>query len=119
MSEAGEGDLARLVVRLPLLDEVLVVALPPGRLAREAIVLRDADGVVRAYQNLCRHMPIPLDAGGRRFLDETKHLFCSTHGARYRREDGVCVSGPCVGRRLFALPLEVEGEQVLVEPPAR
>lgn len=117
MSEAGSSP-ARVRVRLPLLDEVLVVALPPGTQAREAIVLRDGEGTLRAYQNLCRHMPIPLDAGGRRFLDETAHIFCSTHGARYRREDGECVSGPCKGRRLFALDVTIEGEDALVEPPS-
>jgi nitrite reductase/ring-hydroxylating ferredoxin subunit len=44
-------------------DEVRVVKLPPehGRYPREALVLRDRNGVLRAYLNRCQHLPIPLD----------------------------------------------------------
>lgn len=101
---------------MPRDDEVIVVRLPDGGLAREAIVLRDEAGVVRAYENVCQHVPIPLDAGGRRFLDEEGRLVCATHGAIYRRRDGECISGPCMGRRLVSLALRVEGERVSIEP---
>jgi nitrite reductase/ring-hydroxylating ferredoxin subunit len=92
------------------LDGGAVRTVPLGRdhdgIPREAIVLLDADGEVRAFVNRCRHLPIPLDGGSRRFLDEsTGLLLCGTHGALYRIEDGYCVSGPCRG--LSLLPLEV------------
>lgn len=90
-------------VASPTGEEVVPVGLPPGRLAREAIVLRDEDGVLRAYENVCQHVPIPLDAAGREFLDEEGNLVCATHGAVYRRSDGECISGPCYGRRLTPL----------------
>lgn len=99
-----------LVTRLPVVDEVCVVPLPKGRYAREALVLHDEAGELRAYENVCQHVPIPLDAGGRRFLDAQGHLVCATHGAIYRRSDGECVSGPCLGRRLVALRLRVIDE---------
>jgi nitrite reductase/ring-hydroxylating ferredoxin subunit len=76
---------------------------------REAIVLRDRDGVPRAYLNLCRHLPIPLDGFSRQVLaPDGVHLRCGTHGALYRPEDGACVEGPCTGKSLEALPLEEE-----------
>lgn len=76
---------------------------------REAIVLLDDAGALRAYVNRCKHLPIPIDGGSRRFFDDDRrHLMCGTHGALFRREDGYCVSGPCRGRSLEALSVEVD-----------
>lgn len=97
------------------LTPVLVVRLAPdlnGR-PREALLLRDAHGVLRAYRNLCRHLPIPLDAGSRSFLFEGD-LRCMTHGARYRTSDGLCVVGPCKGTTLERLTVEEVGEELFV-----
>lgn len=106
--------------RAPAPGEVLVVALPTGGQAREALVVRDDAGVVRAYENVCQHIPIPLDAGSREFLDDEGYLVCVTHGARYRRSDGECISGPCMGRSLVALRVKVIDEaHVEIEPAAR
>lgn len=101
--------------------EVRVVALPrdaQGR-PRQALLLRDAAGVVRAFVNRCRHLPIPLDSGGGRFLTpEADALLCATHGARYRLEDGYCFEGPCSGERLEALEVSVDGDLLVVACPA-
>ena len=98
---------------------VLTVRLSPdvhGR-PREAIILCDAANVPRAYLNLCRHLPVPLDAASRDFLCDGQ-LQCATHGARYRIEDGSCVAGPCQGSALHALSLFVEnGELFVADPP--
>ena len=94
-----------------------VVALPPDRqgLRREAIVLRDEQGTLRAYLNRCQHLPITLDAGSRAFFDrDGRELLCRTHGASYRLHDGLCTAGPCIGRSLVALPLEQDGERVWI-----
>ena len=94
---------------------MLLVSLAPdvsGR-PREAIVVLDDSGAPRAYLNQCRHLPIPLDAGSRRFLFAGE-LLCSTHGARYRRSDGLCVIGPCRGASLLALAIEVSAGLVFV-----
>ena len=101
--------------------QVRPVALPRARdgRPREALVLRDHGGELRAYLNRCEHLPIPIDGGARRFLSsDGQHLQCGTHGARFRLEDGYCVEGPCVGRALQAIPLEVEDGVVylLVDP---
>jgi len=91
--------------------DVLGVPLPRDheRVPREALVLRDPSGTVRAYLNRCRHLPIPLDGGSRRYLDDGKrYLMCGTHGALFRREDGYCFEGPCRGDSLFALEVEID-----------
>lgn len=88
-------------------------------LPREALVLRDASGALKAWVNLCQHIPIPLDSGSREFWDrEKRHLVCLTHGATYRPADGVCTAGPCEGERLQPVPFRVEGDAILLfEPP--
>ncbi|MDQ3034708.1 MAG: Rieske 2Fe-2S domain-containing protein [Myxococcota bacterium] len=85
---------------------------------REALVLLDDAGVVRAYLNRCRHLPIPLDGGSRRFLDdEHRHLMCGTHGALFRREDGYCFVGPCRGDSLRALAVEIDASgEIWIDP---
>lgn len=68
-----------------------------------AFVVRHA-GVARGYLNECRHVPSELDwLPGRYFDSSGLYLICATHGALYRPDDGLCVAGPCAGRRLFAL----------------
>ncbi len=82
---------------------------------REAIVVTLHDGSRRAYLNLCRHLPVPLDGGSREFLSpDGRYLVCGTHGARYRLDDGVCVDGPCTGTRLT--PLRIVGDRVVDAP---
>ncbi len=98
-------------------SEVRAVRLPPtpDGLRREVLVLRDADGALRAYRNLCKHLPILLDAGSGQYLTpDGRELLCNTHGARYRREDGLCVHGPCMGESLEEVPLLVEGDSLVV-----
>jgi nitrite reductase/ring-hydroxylating ferredoxin subunit len=99
---------------------VRVVRLPPdGRIPREALIVRDERGALRAYLNLCQHLPIPLDGGSRRFLTrDAGYLQCGTHGARYRLSDGHCVEGPCQGRALITLELEQSGDDLSVLLPA-
>ncbi len=85
----------------------------PRGIPIEALVLRDAAGVPRAYLNRCRHLPIPLDGASRDFLTpDAKLLECRTHGALYRLDDGMCVEGPCEGLALLPLELVVEGDEL-------
>lgn len=107
----------RLTVIRPAPSEVRVVPLPVGTVldgmpAREALVVLDDTGAVRAFANVCQHVPIPLDAGSRRFLDEEGFLVCATHGALYRRSDGLCVQGPCRGRSLSPVAVVEHGDEL-------
>ncbi len=66
-------------------------------------------GAIRAYVNSCPHVGTPLDWLPDRFFDrEGALLLCGTHGALFRPEDGVCVRGPCAGRRLAPAAIAVE-----------
>ncbi len=63
------------------------------------------------YRNSCPHLGTPLNWEEDRFLDPDGDLIqCATHGALFRIEDGYCLSGPCAGANLMAVPfLIVDG----------
>ena len=82
--------------------------------ARRDVILVRRDGVLRAYVNACPHQGTPLETFPDRFMDQDGLLVCSTHGARFRVEDGFCVSGPCDGKSLTAIACTVENGVVVV-----
>jgi nitrite reductase/ring-hydroxylating ferredoxin subunit len=87
--------------------------LDEGRL----IALRLPDGALVGYRNACPHMGIELDWEAQRLLSrDGKWLRCTGHGALFRPEDGLCVSGPCKGENLRRVALrETEGLVMLHE----
>jgi nitrite reductase/ring-hydroxylating ferredoxin subunit len=80
------------------------------------MVVRVGEGdaaVVRAYVNSCPHVGLPLNLSGDNFFDlDGKLLLCQMHGALFRPEDGVCVSGPCEGDALKSLPVELRDGEI-------
>lgn len=85
-------------------------------IGRQDIVLVRRGGVLRAYLNACPHQGTPLETFPDRFLNEDGSLLiCSTHGARFRVEDGFCVSGPCEGKSLRAVICEPVAGMIVVE----
>lgn len=101
--------------RWPSESESLAIHFAPRR---EMIVVAAADGSPRAYLNECKHLPIPLDSGTRRFLNAQKtHLVCLTHGATYRVDTGLCVGGPCQDQTLTRFDTEVEAGRLYVLLP--
>ncbi|BCL74588.1 Rieske iron-sulfur protein [Jeongeupia sp. HS-3] len=59
------------------------------------------EGKVYAYENACAHIPVELDYRDGEFFDlSRRYLVCATHGAYYAPETGVCLGGPCPGRKL-------------------
>jgi len=90
------------------------IVLPGGR---DIVVVRAA-GDIRAYVNSCAHQGVPLEMFPDRFLDaEGRHLVCTAHGARFRVDDGLCVQGPCVGKRLVPLAISVNDGRVEAAEP--
>lgn len=85
---------------------------------REGFLVHFQDSVV-AFENACRHIPIPLDYGdGRFFRADGQYLICQTHGATYEPLTGECLFGPCVGAHLKKLPVELADGKIwlLLEP---
>ena len=78
-----------------------------GRDRRDIVVVR-RDGKFHAYVNSCPHQAMPLETFPDKFLNEDGTLFvCSTHGARFRVEDGFCISGPCEGKSLMQVAISL------------
>ncbi|MBM3343762.1 MAG: Rieske 2Fe-2S domain-containing protein [Betaproteobacteria bacterium] len=72
-------------------------------------------GKVYAYINRCAHVPVELDWEDGAFFDYSKlYLICATHGAMYLPESGVCVAGPCAGKRLTPLSVEERDGQIVL-----
>jgi nitrite reductase/ring-hydroxylating ferredoxin subunit len=77
------------------------------------IILLLRGSKVFAYKNRCPHQGTPLETFPDKFLDQTgKLLICSTHGARFRVRDGVCVEGPCEGASLEPLVTHISDGHV-------
>lgn len=64
------------------------------------------DGALHCYMNVCPHQGTRLELKPDIFLDvERDFIQCSTHAAKFRKDDGYCTKGPCVGQSLTKLPV--------------
>jgi nitrite reductase/ring-hydroxylating ferredoxin subunit len=67
------------------------------------------------YIDRCPHAGLPLATFGDRYLTrEGDLILCSSHGALFRPESGLCIGGPCAGRSLWAWAVEVKDGVVVV-----
>jgi nitrite reductase/ring-hydroxylating ferredoxin subunit len=77
-------------------------------------VVRVGDAV-RGYVNRCPHAGHPLNLLPQAFLTPDGTLIlCSSHGALFEKGNGYCVAGPCAGRSLTPVALEVRSGFVLL-----
>lgn len=71
---------------------------------------------VFVYHNRCPHLGIQLEWLPDKFLDIDGELIqCSTHGALFTIDEGLCVSGPCSGQSLSAVESEVRDQEVWIK----
>jgi len=79
------------------------------------MVIRKGDGAL-SYLNSCPHIGTPLDIRPGRFLDQAGvHILCTTHGALFQIDDGLCIAGPCVDDKLTRIEIEVRDDGVFVD----
>jgi nitrite reductase/ring-hydroxylating ferredoxin subunit len=84
-----------------------------GRIVRGLLV--NHRGGLHAYVNRCPHAGTPLDAWPNEFFTEDgRYLICATHGAVFAPDTGICVEGPCPGKRLEPLPVVRRGDELIV-----
>ena len=80
-------------------------------------VVRQNDEIY-AYQNFCMHVGHPLNWQPDRFLTEDgSQIICSSHGATYNIEEGLCTGGPCKGRSLRKVAFEIRDGEIFVTGP--
>jgi nitrite reductase/ring-hydroxylating ferredoxin subunit len=80
------------------------------------LILARRDGVLLGYVNSCPHQGVPLETFPDKFLTaDGSQFICSAHGARFRVEDGFCVSGPCEGKSLRTLAFSIVDGAVVID----
>ena len=96
----------------------VAVSIGTGHWPLRAFVVRRGDQAF-AYVNRCPHAGHPLDWLPNRFLNAEESLIqCASHGALFTLESGHCVVGPCAGKSLIAIAVQViAGDVVLLEDP--
>ena len=84
---------------------------------RNVFVLNQ-QGNVFVYHNRCPHLGIPLEWEDNQFFDASKTLIqCANHGALFVINTGQCVAGPCIGRKLTAIPYTILNNQIWISSP--
>ncbi len=106
------------------LEIALVEQLNDGQTAKFVFPIEDGEsegfvfyrnGNFYAYQNVCAHMALSLDMEDNDFFTVSDdHLICKTHGALYIPETGECVGGPCPGKWLSRLDIEVRDQTIFL-----
>jgi len=77
------------------------------------VVARPQAGIVSAYLNRCPHLGVPLNWQPDAFMDsESAFLRCSTHGALFEPQTGLCILGPCRGDKLWLLECEIQEDGI-------
>ncbi len=86
------------------------------RVAGRSIVAVHHCGSFFVYENRCPHRGVELEWQPDQFLDlERNFIQCSTHGALFKIDNGECITGPCHGQSLTAIPFEhIDGRLVLL-----
>jgi nitrite reductase/ring-hydroxylating ferredoxin subunit len=75
----------------------------------------DADSEIRAYVNRCPHQLLRLNfLPDDVFTADRRYILCEMHDALFERDSGLCIAGPCLGRRLWMLPIEIDAGRVLL-----
>ncbi len=113
-------DLARVICALSELGEdgCRGFTIGEGDWPLRGLVLRSPEGI-RAFVNHCPHAGHRLNQEPHRFLTSDGALIlCSSHGALFERDGGLCIAGPCSGRRLIPVPIKVEAGYVLLADDA-
>ena len=77
----------------------------------DTIFITQRDGSFCAYQNVCPHLQVELEFLENQFLDQDQEFIqCSTHGALFEVETGLCISGPCQGDTLEKVNIKVHSD---------
>ena len=80
-------------------------------------VVRQGDSVF-AYQNFCVHVGHQLNWTPDDFLSkDRKAIMCASHGAQYEIDTGLCFRGPCVGKSLRKVELDVRDGVIYASGP--
>lgn len=70
---------------------------------------------LRAYRNSCPHYDVPLNHTPEQLItSDNRHFLCMTHFAKFDINSGLCVEGPCEGESLETIPLQLDGNRLMI-----
>ena len=73
------------------------------------------DAKYYAYRNKCQHLAVELDWDNNEFFEEEeKFIVCATQGAIYEPSSGNCIMGPCAGKKLETIDLEILQDKLII-----
>jgi len=95
------------------IDEIAEGQAKGFELADKKLFVVKFRGEYYLYENSCPHRSIPLEWQPDQFLDYDKTFIqCATHGALFKIETGMCISGPCVDDHLTPIPFVINNDHI-------
>ncbi|MGE5476907.1 MAG: Rieske (2Fe-2S) protein [Bacteroidales bacterium] len=89
----------------------------PIRCGADSVFVVRHGGEVRAWLNSCPHAFAPLEMEPDRYFDLSgTYVLCTMHGAHFEPDSGLCVMGPCKGRKLTPYPIGIHNGKVIAAP---
>jgi nitrite reductase/ring-hydroxylating ferredoxin subunit len=80
----------------------------------DCFVVRQSSDVY-VYRNKCPHLGLQLNLMPHQFLDyDKRYIQCTSHGALFTIDKGLCIAGPCPNKSLEMIPCKVENGRVLL-----
>jgi nitrite reductase/ring-hydroxylating ferredoxin subunit len=113
-----EIDVTRVLCALTELEETgsRGFSVGEGDWPLRGFVVKTSNGI-SAYVNYCPHAGHPLNLRPNRFLTPDRNLIlCSSHGALFARDNGLCIAGPCAGQSLTRIDVEIVAGFVMLGP---
>lgn len=103
------------MIRLCHIDDIAEGATRGFEINDLKIIALKKDAQLYLYENSCPHLGLNLEFQPDDFLnyDET-YIQCSTHGAHFTLDTGLCVMGPCKGESLKEIAFEIKEGQIIV-----
>ena len=78
---------------------------------QDSLFVVRAKGVLRVWRDACPHAGTPMAWRKDGYLNaEATRIVCHAHGAEFLPDSGLCVQGPCVGRRLAPVAFEINSK---------
>jgi len=74
----------------------------PLNSGQDSVLIVKSSGELHAWRNECPHIDgAPMAWRKHAYLNAAKtHISCHAHGALFEIDTGVCIQGPCLGKRL-------------------
>lgn len=82
---------------------------------QDTIFLVRFEGQIYGWQNKCPHQPkAPMAWKKNNYMAPSGHYIqCYAHGALFEPQSGVCIQGPCIGKRLKSIGVEIQKDGFL------